>query len=66
MYNVGRSVEDDLATWFKQAWADHGPTKLSMGKGCGRLKKMSTIPYDLIAELCARMSADEWVSAYSS
>jgi len=35
-----------------------------MGKSCIRFKKMETIPYQLIEELCEKMTVDDWVSLY--
>ena len=35
-----------------------------MGKSCVRFKKMETIPYDLIAELCQKMTVQDWIAIY--
>ncbi len=35
-----------------------------MGKSCIRFKKMENIPYELIAELCTKMTAKEWIVLY--
>jgi hypothetical protein len=37
-----------------------------MGKSCIRFKKLGNIPYDLIAELCDKMSPQEWITCYES
>jgi len=37
-----------------------------MGKSCIRLKKMDQIPYELIAELCQKITVDMWVEKYES
>ena len=38
--------------------------KLDMGKSCIRFKKVDEIPFELIGELTAKMSADEWIECY--
>jgi len=35
-----------------------------MGKSCIRFKKPDEIPFDLIAELCKKMSPKDWISIY--
>jgi len=42
----------------------HVSGKLDMGKSCIRFKKMDQIPFDLIAELVRKMSAEEWITLY--
>jgi hypothetical protein len=37
-----------------------------MGKSCIRFKKMDDIPYDLIAELCTKLTVNEWINIYES
>ena len=37
-----------------------------MGKSCVRFKKMDDIPYELIAELCKKMTVEEWIDLYES
>ena len=37
-----------------------------MGKSCIRFKKLDDIPYELISELCTKMTVDEWISIYES
>jgi hypothetical protein len=35
-----------------------------MGKSCIRFKKMDQIPYDLIAELCKKLSMEKYIELY--
>ena len=37
-----------------------------MGKSCIRFKKLEEIPFDLIAELCTKMSVEEWIDLYET
>ena len=53
-----------MEAWFVSEYADRVPTKLDMGKSCIRFKNPDHIPYDLIAELCQKMTVDEFIQAY--
>jgi hypothetical protein len=37
-----------------------------MGKSCIRFKKVDEIPFELLGELTAKMSADEWIECYEN
>lgn len=50
--------------WFTAAYDAVGIGKVDMGKSCIRFKNPDKIPFDLIGELAAKMSADEWITAY--
>jgi hypothetical protein len=39
----------------------HCKTKLDMGKGCIRFKKMDDIPYQLIGELSGKLTPQQWI-----
>lgn len=64
VYHMGVYADPDLYKWFTEAYANENIGKLDMGKSCIRLKKMDKIPYDLIGELTAKMSADQWIELY--
>ncbi|WP_428740933.1 DUF1801 domain-containing protein [Tenacibaculum sp.] len=66
LYHNGIYAKKELHDWFVGEYPKHAKRKLDMGKSCIRLKKMDDIPYDLIAELCTKISVDEWVSIYES
>jgi hypothetical protein len=40
-------------------------TKLDMGKSCIRFKKMDQIPYNLIGELCKKITDEQWIDIYT-
>ena len=50
--------------WFTNEYPKHAKYKLDMGKSCIRLKRMDDIPYDLLAELCSKVTCKEWIAAY--
>ncbi|WP_299004472.1 DUF1801 domain-containing protein [uncultured Tenacibaculum sp.] len=66
LYHSGIYANKDLHDWFVAEYPKYSKRKLDMGKSCIRFKKLDDIPYELIAELCTKMSVDEWVSTYES
>lgn len=66
LYHSGIYANKDLHDWFVAEYPKHAKRKLDMGKSCIRFKKLDDIPYELIAELCTKMSVDEWVFTYES
>lgn len=58
--------EGALLTWFKNEWPKHSDKKLDMGVCCIRFKKPEDVPFDLIAELCKKMTVSDWVNYYES
>lgn len=66
LYHSGMYASDELLNWFVAEYPKHNKTKLDMGKSCVRLKKMDQIPYELIGELCSKMTVDEWIKIYES
>jgi len=64
LYHSGIYADTKLHDWFVDEYPKHVKTKLDMGKSCVRFKKMETIPYELIGELCTKMSVKDWVSLY--
>jgi uncharacterized protein YdhG (YjbR/CyaY superfamily) len=50
-----------LHDWFVAEYPKHCKTKLDMGKGCIRFKKMDDIPYELVGELSSKMTVQEWI-----
>ena len=66
VYHMGVYANPKLLEWFISEYPKHCSTKLDMGKSCIRLKKIENIPYNLIGELVAKMSANDWITLYES
>jgi len=66
LYHMGVYASPPLLDWFVQAYPEHSKTKLNMGKSCIRFKNVKNIPYDLIGQLCARMSVQNWIEIYEA
>lgn len=64
LYHMGIYGMPDIHDWFVQAYTKVGIGKLDMGKSCIRFRKMDKIPYDLIAELCQKISVREHIAMY--
>ncbi|WP_420321264.1 DUF1801 domain-containing protein [Flagellimonas sp.] len=64
LYHSGIYADKNLLDWFVGEYPKYVKTKLDMGKSCIRFKKMETIPYGLIAELCQKMTPDSWIALY--
>jgi uncharacterized protein YdhG (YjbR/CyaY superfamily) len=64
LYHSGIYADKNLLDWFLAEYPKHIKTKLDMGKSCIRFKKVENIPYELIGELCRKMSVDEWITLY--
>ena len=52
-----------IEKWFKDRYAASGK-KPDMGKSCVHFKKLEDLPLDLIGEVIARVSVDEYIAHY--
>ena len=64
LYHMGIYGSKELFDWFVFEYPKHCKSKLDMGKSCIRFKKMEDIPYDLIGELCRKLSVEKWIEMY--
>ena len=61
---MGIYADENLLNWFVAEYPKHCKTKLDMGKSCIRFKKPADIPFALIAELCQKMTPEQWIAIY--
>lgn len=66
VYHMGMYAKKELLNWFTAEYPKHCKYKLDMGKSCVRFKKIEDIPYKLIGQLTAKMSAKEWINIYET
>ncbi|NNF85293.1 MAG: DUF1801 domain-containing protein [Winogradskyella sp.] len=66
LYHSGLYANKTLYNWFVSEYPKHAKTKLDMGKSCVRFKKMEDIPYELVGELCQKITADEYIEIYET
>ena len=66
VYSMVIYAKKEIYDWFTSEYAKRCKYKLDMGKSCIRLKKMEDIPFGLIGELTAKISAEEWIDIYET
>lgn len=66
VYHSGIYAQKELLEWFVGEFPKHTKRKLDMGKSCVRFKKMDDIPYELIGELCKKVTVEKWIKTYES
>ena len=66
LYHMGLYGNPELMQWFEEAYTQHSPNKLDMGKSCIRFKHLEQIPFDLIGELCQKITVDEYIAQYET
>jgi uncharacterized protein YdhG (YjbR/CyaY superfamily) len=66
LYHSGIYAIPEIHNWFVNEYPKHCKRKLDMGKSCIRFKKMEDIPFDLIGELCKKISVDKWIEVYET
>jgi uncharacterized protein YdhG (YjbR/CyaY superfamily) len=65
LYHMGIYAHPEISAWFQSEYPKHVKTKLDMGKSCIRFKRMDSIPYDLIAELCRKITMEDYLHDYN-
>lgn len=65
-YHMGIYANEQLLNWFTENYPKHCKTKLDMGKSCIRFKKPENIPFELISQLVAKMTVEDWIKLYES
>lgn len=66
VYSMVLYSKKELMDWFTSEYVKRCKYKLDMGKSCIRFKRMDDIPFDLIGELTAKVSAEEWINIYET
>ena len=66
LYHSGIYADAELSKWWQQEYPKHVKTKLDMGKSCVRFKNVKHIPYELIAELCHKMTPEDFINIYET
>lgn len=66
LYHMGLYANKELYDWFTLEYAKVCKYKLDMGKSCIRFKRMDDIPFELIGELCRKISPSDWIALYES
>ena len=64
LHHFGMYVDQELMQWFVAEYPRHMTGKLDMGKSCVRFKKVDELPFELIGQLAAQRTVNEWVACY--
>ena len=64
IYHSGIYADKTLYDWFVNEYPKYSIRKLDMGKSCMRFKHLDDIPYELIGNLCTKLSVKEWIEMY--
>lgn len=63
-YHMGIYAKKELLDWFVSEFSKYSKLKLDMGKSCIRFRNPKKIPFELIAELCQKMTPENWIETY--
>ncbi|MFL0353073.1 DUF1801 domain-containing protein [Xanthomarina sp. GH4-25] len=66
LYHSGIYANPDIHDWFVNEYPKYCKHKLDMGKSCIRFKKIDEIPFDLIGDLCTKITVKEWIKIYET
>lgn len=66
IYHMAMYMMPELKAWFESEYPKHVKAKPDMGKSCIRFKNPKTIPFALIAELCQKVTVEEYLALYRS
>lgn len=64
VYHMGIYADPGLFKWFQTEFIKQFKNKPDMGKSCIRFKNPERIPYDLIGQLAAKMTPEDWIQKY--
>jgi hypothetical protein len=65
LYLMGVYTVPGLAAWFADAYRRTGK-KLDMGKSCVRFKSLETLALDIVGQVVAKVSVDEFLAAHEA
>jgi hypothetical protein len=66
VYHMGLYAQSDLLAWFTAEHAKASARKLDIGKCCLRYRKAEDIPFDLLGQLAARVTPQQWIERYEN
>jgi hypothetical protein len=53
-----------LLGWLEDEWPKHTDARLDLGRCCLRFTRLDEIPYELVGELAAKITPDEWIEVH--
>lgn len=64
LYHLAIYADKSLLDWFVNEYQALNIARLDMRKSCIRFKNIDKIPYKLIAELCSKVTVEEYINVY--
>lgn len=64
LYHMGLYAFPEVLSWFQEEYPKHVEGKLDMGKSCMRFKNVESVPFNLLAELCRKITLEEYLRKY--
>ena len=64
LYHMGIYMNSNLLDWFVKSYTEQVKGKLDVGKSCIRFNPKKEIPFQLIGELCSKMTVQDWITVY--
>ncbi|MFN2260569.1 MAG: DUF1801 domain-containing protein [Psychroflexus sp.] len=65
-YHMGIYANQEILDWFVSEFPKYSKLKLDMGKSCIRFRNPQKIPFELIAELCQKITPKDRIETYES
>lgn len=66
IHHMGLYADTSLAEWFGTEYPNYSSSKIDMGKGSIRFKKLDQIPFELIGKLAAKLNPRAWIEMYEA
>lgn len=64
VHHMGLYANKELYDWFADEYLTIYKKKPDIGKACIRFKKVNEIPYELIGDLVAKLTPQQWITIY--
>ncbi len=64
IHHLGIYASETLTEWLKAAYTKEYDGSLDIGKGCIRFKYSDYIPLNLIGQLAAKLTVENWIEIY--
>jgi uncharacterized protein YdhG (YjbR/CyaY superfamily) len=64
LYHMGMYAQKEMLDWYAAEYSKQKGKKADVGKSCIRFKKEEDIPFELIAQLVAKMTPKQWIEIY--
>ncbi|MFM8288118.1 MAG: DUF1801 domain-containing protein, partial [Planctomycetaceae bacterium] len=65
LHLMGLGCQAGLRAWFEQAWRATG-CRLDMGQGCVRIRSLSEVPLEVVAEVIRQQTVEQLIAGYEA